>query len=296
MAAGANQDPESLKADPKAPGSPSPAADAGGEDVLHDVVRVASRALGDRLIAVYALGSLAHGGFSPLVSDVDVAVVLADPAQQSDPESILGIADEVRGIGSELHSRVSIFWGTLQTLRGGAAEGRFPPLDRLCLFEHGRLLLGSDIRGDLLPPSQTELLLAGAQFALDLLAETVIAYAADPADLLAKGVRWTTKIVLFPVRFLFTADTGREGTNDAAVQHYSTHHRGPAAELVSAAFSWRTKPPANDHAVALLKNGFVPLYRNYLDDHIQRLQSINEPELADRFSEWRSRLLAACGD
>jgi formamidopyrimidine-DNA glycosylase len=29
------------------------------------------------------------------------------------------------------------------------------------------------------------------------------------------------------------------------------------------------------------------------EDHIQRLQSIGESELADRFRKWRSRLLAA---
>ena len=37
------------------------------------------RALGSRLIAAYTLGSLAHGGFSRLVSDVDLGLVLHDP-------------------------------------------------------------------------------------------------------------------------------------------------------------------------------------------------------------------------
>ncbi|MGH3564211.1 MAG: hypothetical protein ACRDTN_21150 [Mycobacterium sp.] len=138
-------------------------------------------------------------------------------------------------------------------------------------------------------------MVAGAQFALDLLAENVIAYAPHPAELLTHGVRWTTKIVLFPVRFLFTADTGREGTNDAAVQHYSAQHQGPAAELVSAAFDWRASPPSDEHASALLTNGFVSLYDDYLADHIHRLESIGEPQLANRFSEWRSRLLAQKG-
>ncbi len=260
-----------------------------GDDVLSDVVRIASAELGDRLIAVYALGSLAHGGFSPMVSDVDAAVILTDPIQPTDIETLRAIGDEVRAVGSALHSRVSIFWGTPQSLRDGSAEGRFPPLDRLCLFEHGRVLTGSDIRRDLAPPSRTELLVAGAGFALDLLADNVVAAASRPAELLTQGVRATTKMVLFPVRFLFTADTGREGTNDAAVQHYSETHRGPAADLVSAAFDWRTNPPGAD-ATALLDNGFVPLYRDYLDDQIERLAAVGESELADRFRDWRSRL------
>ena len=36
-----------------------------GQGVLSDVIRLSSGAIGDRLIAVYALGSLAHGGFQP---------------------------------------------------------------------------------------------------------------------------------------------------------------------------------------------------------------------------------------
>jgi hypothetical protein len=290
--ASVNSELGSLGAHSNAEASSVSAAGASGEDVLNDVVRVASRALGDRLTAVYALGSLAHGGFSPEVSDVDSGLILSDPPEQSDGDSVLDVAETVRAIGSPLHARVSIFWGTPELLRGGAGEGRFPPLDRLCLFEHGRLLRGNDVRGGLQFPGQTELVVAGAQFALDLLAETVVGYAHDPAELLTKGVRWTTKLVLFPVRFLFTADTGQEGTNDAAVQHYLGQHPRVAAELVSAAFDWRTRPPSGENAAALLENGFVPLYDHYLTDHIGRLHSIGEPELADRFSKWRSQLLA----
>lgn len=268
---------------------------SGAYPVLHDVVRIAAGAFRDRLLAAYALGSLAHGGFSPLVSDVDVAIILAGPARPADQELIHGVAEEVRGIGSELHSRASIFWGTPEFLRYRVGEGRFPPLDQLCLFEHGRIITGADIRGELQPPSRAELVAAGAQFALDLLADDVVRLAADPAALLADGVRRTTKVVLFPVRFLFTAYTGREGTNDAAAQHYSTHHGGPAAELVTAAFGWRTSPPDSDAAAALLRSGFVPLYDDYLADHIGRLYSLGELTLADRFSQWRSQLLEQSG-
>jgi predicted nucleotidyltransferase len=54
------------------------AESATGDDVLADAVRAGRESLGGRLLAAYALGSLAHGGFSPLVSDVDVALILAD--------------------------------------------------------------------------------------------------------------------------------------------------------------------------------------------------------------------------
>jgi hypothetical protein len=266
---------------------------ADGEDVLRDVVEYASDSVGERLVAAYAMGSLAHGGFSPLVSDVDVGLILRDPIRESDADSMAGVVENVRSVGSPLHGRVSVFWGTAESFAGRATGGRFPPLDRLCLLEHGRLLKGSDVRGGLTPPSQTELLIVGARFALELLADDVVACARQPDRLVEAGIRWTTKIALFPARFLFTAETGREGTNDAAVQHYSTLKGTPGTALVRAAFDWRTNPPSRQDAVRLLTDDLVPLYVYYLTDHIRRLESVDESELAGAFSDWRSRLIAA---
>ena len=269
-----------------------PTDSTSGEDVLRDVVRVASDALGDRLIAAYAMGSLAHGGFSPSVSDVDVGLILADPIQGSDADALIGVAENVRSIGSPLHERVSVFWCTTASFAGRAAGGRFPPLDRLCLLEHGRLLKGNDVRSGLTAPTQTELLVAGARFALDLLADDVVACARQPGRFVEGGIRWTTKLVLFPARFVLTAQTGQEGTNKAAVQYYSELSGAPGTALVRAAFDWRTNPPAVEDALAMLADDFVPLYDYYLTDYTARLESIGESELVAGFGDWRSRLLA----
>ena len=154
----------------------------------------------------------------------------------------------------------------------------------------GRLLIGADVRTGLPRPDRSELVVAGAEFALDALAEHVIDDAPRPESLLAAGIRWTTKIVLFPVRFLFTAETGHENTNHAAVTHYLAQHDAPAAALVSAALDWRTDPPDRDHALALLRADLLPLYRHYLDDHIERLTAAGRPELAEAFLRWRTGL------
>jgi hypothetical protein len=120
-----------------------------GEAVLAEAVAAARAALGARLMAAYALGSLAHGGFSPLVSDVDLALVLTDPPTSADPETLRLLAETVKAGGSPLHQRLSVFWGTPATLRGETDGGRFPPLDRLDLLQNGRLLAGDDVRSDL---------------------------------------------------------------------------------------------------------------------------------------------------
>ena len=50
-----------------------------------------------------------------------------------------------------------------------------------------------------------------------------------PGPLIAEGPRRVTKLVLFPVRFLYTAATGEVGTNDAAVAHYLEQSGAPGA-------------------------------------------------------------------
>jgi predicted nucleotidyltransferase len=46
------------------------------ENVLAEALEVYRVVLGERLVAAYALGTLAHGGFSELVSDIDLGLIL----------------------------------------------------------------------------------------------------------------------------------------------------------------------------------------------------------------------------
>jgi hypothetical protein len=284
-----------------------------GHAVLAEAVAAYAQALGERLVAAYALGSLAHGGFSPLVSDVDLALILADPLRPTDSERVAAVARGLKAKDSALHDRLSVFWGTLSSLGGRVPGGRFPPLDRLDLLEHGRLLRGEDVRNGLVPPSRDELLVAGALFALEYLADLVVGPPHErpeqalgslhrgedaveeirrPELLLARGLRRLTKLVLFPVRFLFTAETGRVGTNDAAVDHYLAADAPPGGALVAAALAWRTVPPESDEVVlSLLEAGMVPLYLHYIDNQRARLAALGRHDLAEAFGQWRRRLL-----
>ena len=162
-------------------------------------------------------------------------------------------------------------------------------------------------------PAPGELLIAGARFALESLGgagplrhraidlarnhgrnpDDAVAEIRDPARLVARGPRRLTKVVLFPVRFLFTAATGRVGTNAAASEHYLADDRAPAAGLVAAAMTWRARPPEDQAAaIALLQRELIQLYLQYIDDHIARLHAEGEHALAGGFRRWRARLLA----
>ena len=82
-----------------------------GETVLADAVEAYRVAFGDRLLAAYALGSLAHGGFSELVSDVDLGLIVCDPLAPDDSGNIQAVADAEKKKGSALQSRLSVFRG-----------------------------------------------------------------------------------------------------------------------------------------------------------------------------------------
>jgi hypothetical protein len=245
------------------------------------------------------------------VSDVDLGLILHDPVTTKDRVTVRAVARSVKAGGSALDQRLSVFWGTPATLAGQRRGGRFPPLDRLDLLEYGRLLTGQDLRSVAARPDQAELLVAGAEFALGYLGgaaklpdrlrawarlrrpdDTVLNEIRTPSRLVSRGPRRLTKIVLFPVRFLFTAETGQVGTNTLATEHYLASANPAAAALVSAALAWRLEPPAADEATALLSRELIPLYIQYLDDHIARLRDADRYRLTVRFQRWRTRLLA----
>jgi hypothetical protein len=288
-----------------------------GERVLAEAVDAFRLALGERLLAAYALGSLAHGGFSDLVSDVDLGLIVSDPLRPDDAIEIQAVAEAQKRQGSPLHQRLSVFWGTPSTLHGDRDGGRFPPLDRLDLIESGRLLAGSDdVRPGLPRPARQELIVAGAEFAIDYLAGvrppaddgkaqlgSLSVAGADavqeilcPDLLVGLGMRRVTKLVLFPVRFLHTAATGHVGTNHDAVAHYLARPEARCTRLVKAALRWRRDPPPDEAvAVALLREQMVALYLEYIDDHIARLRSLRRDDLVGALQEWRARLTSPTG-
>ena len=248
---------------------------------------------GNRLVAAYALGSLAHGGFSIHVSDVDLGLVLGDPLDERDAKAVDQLSSAVKASGARLAGRLSVYWGSLGTLSGIASGGRFPPLDLHDLKQYGRLLAGRDVRSQLRSPTLRELVVSSAEFALKLLSTPeVTTHLRNPVEFANASTKTLTKHVLYPVRFIFTARTGKVGINAEAVEYFLTVGDGPVAELARKGLEWRAEPPdPGDHAVVeILHKGVLPLYRMFLAEYEQRLREYGEPELARAYREWRERL------
>ena len=264
-----------------------------GENVLAAAVELARQMWRDRLLAVYALGSLAHGGFSA-VSDIDVALVLDDPLLATDGDRVIELTSSIKASKKPFADRLSVFWGSSLSLSGAASGGRFPPLDRLDLKKYGRLLMGRDVRKNLPLPTQTELVVAGAELALRRLAtDEVIGKLKSPEALMRCDQKTLTRLILWPARFMFTARTGDVGRNDAAVEHFVAASKTSAScDLVRLALTWRDAGPASSDqsAMAAIAAGILPLYHEFLSDHEPRLREFARPDLAESFHEWRRRL------
>ena len=106
------------------------------DDIEKFVLRVAAHFqanLGPSLVDAYKLGSLAHGGFSAVYSDIDVGLLLncAEP-----PAQMAELIADAKTLDAVYGKKLSIFWGNPEF-----TWGRLPNLDRLDMLDHGVALL-----------------------------------------------------------------------------------------------------------------------------------------------------------
>lgn len=98
-------------------------------DYVKDVARYFVSQLNSSLVEVYQLGSLAHGGFSSIYSDIDMGILLNCEAP---PPGIGALIETAKKMDSEYGKKLSVFWGNPDY-----GWGRLPTLDRLDLLDHG---------------------------------------------------------------------------------------------------------------------------------------------------------------
>ena len=261
------------------------------------LAQAASR-LGSRLASAFAIGSLAHGGFAPAASDVDLAMILTD-LKSSDEGVVRDISAAVAAaIPSALAQRLSIFWSSWSSLADGDAQGRFPLADRLDLAQSGACLLGLDRRESIRLPSggalADALVVEGASFMRDRLATPERNHLLrSPAALIALGCRDVTKAVLFPARFLFTLASGRVARNEDAADYVRGACGEPIRRVVEAAYQARLT--GRFEPAAMLKHltaGLVPLYDEMIEGYAERLSRLGEPQFAVAMLTWKEKLHA----
>ena len=263
------------------------------EALARDIVASSEATFGRRCLAVYAMGSLARGGFSEVASDIDIGIILDGPLRSDDGSVVDGLLAETLERHGTVKNRVSIFWGSVDSINGAGDLGRCPPFDRMDLIDHGLLLSGTDVRDRLSRPSKRELEISGAEFSLSFLAsDERIEEFHDCRRIASKGTVYVTKTVLFPARFIYLERTGEVAGNEASYRNYVDEFAGPDVELVRRGYQWRVEslPASLTGVVEALEEGLVPLYRRFIDIYTSTLRGYGEEELARRLEVWRGRI------
>lgn len=236
------------------------------QPLINQFIQEAKSTFGSRVQAIYKIGSLgSHGDFSPC-SDVDVVLFL-DEVNESDFGAIQSLWDKLKQSNFPYADRISVFWsGTPKQFAKGI--GRFPPLDRLDLLQHGILLEDNDLRSQLSAPSHQEIVNESAAFikSFMLTPEKELELKQKPEMILQKGARYFTKFVLFPIRLIFTLDhPNLIGSNQDAVKHYYTAWHDEVTEaypLIQFAYEARQKEAdvPVDYDPKALQIELLPLY------------------------------------
>lgn len=254
--------------------------------IVDAAVRSARSRMGAGLQSAYAIGSLAHGGFSSAVSDVDVALLTNDRSARDTPGIVAMVAADVLASGHALADRLSIFHAPWAAFRDPPPDARFPPIDRYDLVSFGILVAGTDLRSTYgAAPTALEIREQAVAFALDHV--TGAQLAADLRGLEDRGVTVhdATKIVLWPVRLQHVCDTGQATGNAAAVDHYMGLPDARHRSLVRDAVGWRALSTLVDPGAALQR----------IADEIHDLHAEVFRRLGERFDMPRRDELAVRG-
>jgi hypothetical protein len=220
--------------------------------IIDAAVRSAQDRLGGGLLSAYAIGSLAHGGFSTTVSDVDLALLTDHRSDRDTSGIVAAVAAEVRDTGHPLAGRLSLFHAPWTTFCNPPDDARFPPIDRYDLVHYGILVHGTDLRtAHATAPTAEQIRTQAVDSALRRITPDQLA--ADLRQLNDRGVTVhdATKIVLWPVRLQHVCDTGPATGNATAVEHYLQLPDARHRPLVRDALAWRDLPTIHDPGKAL---------------------------------------------
>jgi hypothetical protein len=181
-------------------------------EISEYVARVTERfhsELGSSLVEVSKLGSLAHGGFSAIYSDIDVGLLLSCQEPASD---FAALVIQAKSLHPELGKKLSVFWGN-----PAFSWGRLPVIDRLDLLDHGIPIMG-DHKADFPRPTRVEVHQALRE-SIEKNWQPRIPELQALTRLEAKDRKPYVRAILYAARLIFTWDKLAVDSNDRAVEY-----------------------------------------------------------------------------
>ena len=204
-------------------------AQAAALDFAGRLVQLCQAELGHELLGVYLMGSLAHGGFSPRYSDIDIALVTEAGLC---PRMLDRVRSQAATLSADWGPKLSVFWTDRHF-----SLGRFPPLDCIDYLDHAVALTERQRVQPVRPPlDEIQRYLADAPFAnwTDQSRRFAAAEILEPKDRKAY-----LRTLLYPARFCYSWMTGRMGSNDDAVAFLRTRPTGLDLSLITSALQCR---------------------------------------------------------
>ena len=181
-------------------------------EIIDFVARVAEHfksRLGSSLVDAYKLGSLAHGGFSDLYSDIDVGLLLncTDP-----PAEMPALIAEAKTLDADYGKKLSVFWGNPEF-----NWGRLPVIDRIDLLDHGVPLLRG-IKPAFRRPNKEEIHQEQLQ-SIERSWKSRLPELGRLTSLEPKDRKPYIRAILYAARLIYTWDALAVGSNDCAVEY-----------------------------------------------------------------------------
>ncbi len=178
-------------------------------DYVASVAKFFKLQLGASLTDVYKLGSLAHGGFSQIYSDIDIGLLLSST---NPPEEMARIISEAKEMDPQLGKRLSVFWANPVY-----DWGRLPVLDRIDLLDHGVPLLTNN-KANFKRPEKADIhrsLLESVERSWKPRAKEL----SRLAELESKNYKPYGRSLLYPARLIYSWDRLQITSNDTAVEY-----------------------------------------------------------------------------
>jgi hypothetical protein len=165
--------------------------------------------LGSVLVEAYKLGSLAHGGFSNIYSDIDVGLLLncSEP-----PEAMSTLIAATKTLDAEYGKKLSVFWGNPEFI-----WGRLPVIDRLDLLDHGVPLLRG-IKPCFRRPSKDEIHQEQRE-SIQMSWKSRLPELSRLTSLEPKDHKPYIRAILYAARLIYTWDNLAVDSNDRAVEY-----------------------------------------------------------------------------
>ena len=179
------------------------------ENFVARVATLFDRELGSSLVEAYKLGSLAHGGFSEIYSDIDVGLLLdcAEPSKE-----MADLIAHAKSLDPDYGKKLSVFWGNPEF-----PWGRLPVIDRIDLLDHGVPLLHG-VKPAFRRPTKEEIHREQLQ-SIERSWKSRLPELSRLTRLESKDHKPYIRAILYAARLIYTWDNLSVDSNDRAVEY-----------------------------------------------------------------------------